>query len=92
MTAYVIVDLTPQNTEALAAYSAAAAATIETYGGRIAAKGTPTVLKGWQSFEAKAVIEFPSSQQAASWFNSPEYQALTATRDKGMDSQFHLVG
>lgn len=92
MAAYVIVDLTPKNQEKLAIYSASAASTFEPYGGKIIAKGPVQVLHGERSFDAKAVIEFPNAKKAAEWYNSADYQALIATRDQGMDSQFHLVG
>lgn len=92
MSALVIVDLTPTNTEALAAYSSKAAETLIPFGGEFIAKGPIESLHGGCEFQTKVVIEFPDKDCATAWYNSPAYQAIIPIRDHGMHSQFHLIG
>jgi len=92
MSAFIIVDMTPTNQDKLKEYAALAGTTFAAFGGKIVAKGPVEVLHGDAPFKAKAVIEFPDSENAISWYNSPEYQALIETRNMAMDSQFHVVG
>jgi uncharacterized protein (DUF1330 family) len=92
MSAYLVVDLTPKNTDKLQAYSAAAAETIAAFGGKFLAKGPFETFHGDALHKMKAIIEFPDSDAVHNWYNSDAYQALVALRDEGMDSQFHLLG
>ncbi len=92
MSAYLIVDLTPKDTDKLQAYSVAAGKTIEDHGGKFLAKGPYVALHGSSDHKIKAIIEFPDADAAKNWYESEEYQALVSTRDEGMDSQFHLLG
>ena len=39
-----------------------------------------------------AVIQFPTREQAETWYTSAEYQALLELRAEGMDALFTLVG
>lgn len=92
MSALVIVDLTPTNTELLAAYSNKAAETLIPFGGEFIAKGPIESLHGSGEFQTKVVIEFPDKASAKAWYQSPAYQSIIPTRDQGMRSQFHLIG
>jgi len=92
MTALIIVDLTPINKDNLTAYSAAAAGTLLPFEGEFIAKGAIEQLHGKSSYSTKVVIQFPSKEKASDWYHSDAYQAIIPLRDKGMDSQFHLVG
>jgi uncharacterized protein (DUF1330 family) len=91
MKSLVIVDLTPINKTQLAEYSALAAATLKPYNGEFIAKGEIEVLHGEAAHPMKAVIQFADKQSAKDWYNSDAYQGLIALREKGMESQFHLV-
>lgn len=92
MSAYIIVDLTPKDTDKLQAYSTAAGPMIEAFGGKIIAKGPYKALHGNMPYKMKAIIEFPDGEVAQKWYDSDNYQALVSLRDEGMDSQFHLLG
>jgi len=92
MSALIIVDLTPTDTEQLSQYSAQAAATLVPFGGEFIAKGPIEALHGESSYITKVVIQFPDRDNAANWYASEAYQAIIPTRDRGMNSQFHLVG
>lgn len=92
MTALVVVDLTPTDQDALTTYSAKAAETLSAYGGEFLAKGGIIALHGDSAFSTKVVIQFPSHQHANDWYHSDAYQRIIPTRDRGMDSQFHLIG
>jgi len=92
MSAFIIVDLTPSNTEYLAAYSAKAGAIVKAHGGEFLVKGSIESLHGDAAFTTKVVIQFPDRDSALNWYHSDAYQAIIPTRDQGMDSQFHLVG
>ena len=92
MTALIIVDLTPTDTEQLSTYSALAAKSLVPYGGEFIAKGAIETLYGESAFQTKVVIQFPDRDSAANWYNSDAYQEIIPTRNLGMDSQFHLVG
>ena len=91
MTSLVVVDLTPTDKTQLSEYSALAAETIKSFGGRFIAKGEIETLCGEAKHLMKAVIEFPDKESALNWYNSDEYQAIIPLREKGMKSQFHLV-
>jgi uncharacterized protein (DUF1330 family) len=54
---------------------------VEKYGGRFLVRGgSPTVIEG-DRFEARVIIiEFESTDQAMTWYNSPEYQAIVPIR------------
>jgi len=92
MSALIIVDLTPTDTQQLAAYSAAAGATVKAHGGTFLIKGPIESLHGDATYTTKVVIQFPDRDSALNWYHSDAYQAIIPTRDQGMDSQFHLVG
>ncbi|MDB5921054.1 MAG: hypothetical protein JWR40_5288 [Massilia sp.] len=92
MSAYIIVDLTVKDAEKLSQYSTAAAPTVAKFNGQFLTKGKIQPLHGVSAFQNKAVIQFPDTESALSWYASPEYQQLIALRNDGMDCQFHLVG
>ena len=92
MNALMIVDLTPLDKEIFSTYSTLAAETLVPFDGEFIAKGPIHLLHGDAAFSTKVVIQFPTREQAESWYNSSAYQAIIPTRDKGMDSQFHLIG
>lgn len=92
MTALVIVDLSPIDAEQLSLYSAEAANTLAAFGGEFIAKGDIHVLHGESLFQKKVLIQFPSRENALDWYNSEAYQTIIPLRERGMRSQFHLLG
>lgn len=91
MSALIIVDLTPTDTEQLTRYSAQAGATLVPFGGEFIAKGAIETLHGDSAFKIKVVIRFPDRDSALNWYKSDAYQEIIGIRDLGMNSQFHLV-
>jgi uncharacterized protein (DUF1330 family) len=92
MTAYIIVGLTPTDAEKLQQYSVNVPSTLATFSGEVLMKGKVEQLHGDFSHKVQVILEFPSRDDAYNWYHSEEYQALIPTREKGMDSQFQLIG
>ena len=92
MTAYIIVGLTPKDAEKLQQYGASVPPTLAKYFGEVLVKGPVEQLHGQFSYKAQVILAFPTREDAYNWYHSEDYQALISTRNKGMDSQFQLVG
>ena len=92
MPAYIVVGFTPKNKEKLQEYSASVPPTLAKYSGELIAKGPIEYLNGDSEHQMKVIVTFPSKEDAMSWYNSDEYQALIPTRDEGMDAKFQLIG
>lgn len=92
MPAYISVNFTPLDQAKLQQYVAAVPATLAKYGGEFLVKGKFEKLSGDTDYEMQVILAFPSKEQAAGWYGSPDYQALIPLRDAGMRSQFQLVG
>lgn len=62
-------------------YRAQVPATIEQYGGKFLIRGgAMETLEGDPLPGRTVVLEFPSVEQARTWYNSPEYQAIIGLR------------
>ncbi len=92
MPAYIIVGLTPTNTDKLQQYGASVPSTLAQFSGEVLVKGAADSLHGNSPHKVQVIITFPSRQHAIDWYNSNDYQSLIPTRDQGMDSQFQLIG
>ncbi len=92
MPAYITVNFTPTDKEKLQQYGAAVPATLAKFDGEYLVKGVAEKLSGDNDYQMQVILAFPSKDQAAGWYNSPEYQALLPLRDAGMRSQFQLIG
>jgi len=81
-----LMELTDQN--AFEEYRSQVGKTVELYKGAIKNRGVVSELfwneLGCASFSAFVELEFPSSQDAHLWANSPEYQSLVPIRSKAM--------
>ena len=72
MPAYVAVQIEIEDPETYARYRALAPASIARYGGRYLARGGATVvLEGTWSPSRFVLLEFPSMEQARTWWASP---------------------
>ncbi|GGY97205.1 DUF1330 domain-containing protein [Streptomyces poonensis] len=82
MTAYVIAEAKHLDTPEVRRYRELAQASIALYGGRYLVRGAlPDALEGdWPDGNRMTVIEFPSLEQAKTWYASPEYEQARATR------------
>jgi uncharacterized protein (DUF1330 family) len=92
MSAYIIVGLTPKDTDKLQQYGASVPPILAKYSGEILKKGPVEKLQGDFAHIIQVVIAFPNREKALGWYNSAEYQALIPVRDQGMDSEFQLIG
>jgi uncharacterized protein (DUF1330 family) len=92
MTAYVIVDIEVTNPEGYKEYAQLAPETVTLYGGKyIARGGSNETLEGdWQA-RRLVILEFPSSEQAKKWLNSPEYAPVRALRHQFARSNMVVV-
>ncbi len=91
MTAFVIVELEPKDTDKMAMYSEEAGKTVAKFGGTFVAKGPAENLTGETGKPIKVLISFSDKGQALAWYNSVEYQKLIPLRDEGMISNFNLI-
>ena len=81
MAAYVIAEVDVTDPEAYKAYATSVPATITQYGGRFLVRGGPSeALEGdWPALR-RVIIEFPSTEAARAWWDSPEYAKPKAMR------------
>ncbi len=82
MTAYVIVRIEVKDPEQFQKYREAVSANIKAFGGGYAVRGGAIeVLEGSDDGRRLVVLEFPSREQAMTWWNSPEYAEVKALRE-----------
>jgi uncharacterized protein (DUF1330 family) len=90
MPAYLVTTINVTNPERFQEYRKLAGPAVAQYGGKFLVRGGErTVLEG--KFEANrlVVVEFPSSEDAKTFYNSPEYQAARQKRIGACD--FNMV-
>ena len=92
MTAYVIVDIEVIDPEGYKEYVKLASEAVKLYGGKYIARGGPNeTLEGdWQA-KRLVILEFPSTEQAKNWLNSPEYAPARALRHQYAQSNIVVV-
>lgn len=92
MAAYVIAEVEVTDAAAFDEYRKQVPATIEKYGGRYLARGGATdVLEGAWRPKRLVVLEFPSVAAARRWYDSEEYRAPKALRQRATVSKVVLV-
>jgi len=92
MTAYVVVDAQIKDTQQYLRYRELAQAAVAQYGGRYLVRGGAyTVLEGDWHPGRLVILEFPSSDQARLFYDSPEYLAARAIRAEAADFDMLLV-
>jgi uncharacterized protein (DUF1330 family) len=83
MAAYLIADVEVLDSAGYEEYRSKVPATIAAYGGRYLARGGKTeLLEGTWSPKRCVILEFPSLARFKAWWDSPEYQALRAIRER----------
>jgi uncharacterized protein (DUF1330 family) len=79
--AYLIVDAKSSDPQAMQRYRELAQVAVAQYGGRYVVRGGDyQVLEGDWRPQRLVVVEFPSLEQARSFYDSPEYLAARAAR------------
>lgn len=92
MTAYIIVDIEVTDPAGYADYKELAPAAVSLYGGKYIARGGKNeTLEGDWHTNRLVILEFPSSEQAKAWLNSPEYAPARALRHKYARSKMIVV-
>ena len=90
MAAYVIADVEVLDATGYEEYRQKVPATIAACGGRYLARGGATEkLEGSWLPKRCVILEFPSMAVFRAWWDSPEYQALRAIRERTTRS--HLI-
>ena len=72
-------------------YRTRATAAIAKYGRYLARVGAIEPLEGSWRPERIVIVEFPSLEQARSWYRSPEYASALAARDQALSRDLILV-
>jgi uncharacterized protein (DUF1330 family) len=94
MSAYVVVELTVTDADAMNTYRELAVPAVAQHGGRfIARSAPPDQLEGSRSAEEQVIIiEFESATAAREWYGSAVYGEALAVRDHAMTRRMTLVG
>ncbi|MEO5700574.1 MAG: DUF1330 domain-containing protein [Casimicrobiaceae bacterium] len=88
MPTYVIADIEVTDPTGYEEYRQKAPATIAAFGGRYLARGGATeALEGNWLPQRCAILEFPSMAAFKAWWESPEYTAIRAIRQRTTTSR-----
>lgn len=88
MAYYLIADIDVHDQETYTEYQKLVPATIEQYGGKYLVRGGEfsDPPNDWDLHRV-VILEFPSSERAAEWMNSPEYAPVKAIRESASTSR-----
>ena len=92
MSAYIVVEGTPRDKEALGRYGSQAIQLIKEFGGEVLAFGPWELIFGEGAYHNGMIVHFPDRETALAWYNSPAYQGLLDLRNTALDCRFRLVG
>ena len=89
---YLVVHLDVTDPEKFEQYRAKVPATIAQYGGKYLIRGGDMeTMEGDAMPPRTVVLEFPSVEQARTWYHSPEYQEIVGLRLGASTGQAQLV-
>jgi len=92
MPAYILVDIDVTDPVVYEEYKKLAPATVTHYGGKYIARGSKTeTLEGDWTPKRLVILEFPNSEQAKAWLNSPEYSEARKMRHASARSQMIVI-
>ena len=92
MAAYVIGEIEVTDPQVYEEYRRQVPAVVAKYGGRFIVRGGAVEpLEGGWSPKRVVALEFPSMEQARSWYHSPEYAPLVALRQRASRGRLVLV-
>ncbi|HSP74045.1 MAG TPA: DUF1330 domain-containing protein [Gaiellaceae bacterium] len=92
MPGYVIADVDVQDAEAYEDYKQLVPATLEPYGGRFVVRGGEVErLEGTWEPHRIVLLEFPSPEHARRWYESEQYAAAKALRQRASVGSLLLV-
>jgi len=92
MAGYVVAEVEVTDSATYEEYRKLVPATVAKYGGKYLVRGGAVERKegGWEP-KRLVVLEFPSLEQARTWYHSPEYAPALALRLKAARSKVLLV-
>ena len=90
---YLIVETKVSDDVAYEIYKGLAQAAIAQYGGRYLVRGgAAEILEGkWTDIPGLVIVEFASTEQAKSFYRSPEYQAARKARESAAEMNMLVV-
>jgi uncharacterized protein (DUF1330 family) len=92
MAGYIVADVEITDSNEYQKYAQQTAATVERYGGKFLVRGgQPETLEGDWKAKRIVIIEFPSVEQAKTWYDSPEYSAIKGIRHRSAVSNIITV-
>ncbi|MBX2962178.1 MAG: DUF1330 domain-containing protein [Cyclobacteriaceae bacterium] len=92
MAAYIIVEVDIHNPVRYEDYKKLTPGIVESYGGKFIVRGGQTeALEGSWDPGRVVVLEFPSTDQAKAWYNSPEYSEAKKIRMETSTAKILLV-
>lgn len=92
MAAYLVARVEITNPDAYENYKKLAAQAIAKHDGRYLARGGHMeTLEGDEESRRVVIVEFPTLEQAKTFYNSPEYQEAKAAREGAAKGQFLIV-
>jgi uncharacterized protein (DUF1330 family) len=92
MSAYLVIEATVRDREALDRYASQAIPMSRQFGGEVIVLAPWELLFGEPAYENGMIVRFPDKDTALAWYNSPAYQALVDIRAAAFDCRFRLVG
>ncbi len=92
MSAYIVVEATVRDKEALGSYGPPAIASIKQFGGEVLAFGPWELIFGDDAYHNGMIVRFSDKDTALAWYNSPAYQALLDIRNAALECRLRLVG
>lgn len=92
MAAYIVTIITVKEPERFEEYRRLAGPAVAQYGGKFLVRGgARTILEGEFDGNRLVVLEFPSSEIARTFYDSPEYQAAREKRIGAADFDMVIV-
>ena len=89
---YVVVHLEVTDPQRFEEYRGKVPATISQYGGKyIVRGGTMESVEGEPLPSRTVILEFPSVEEAKTWYHSPEYQAIIGLRLSASSGHAQIV-
>lgn len=92
MAAYVLVEVEVTDPATYEEYKQLTPATLAAYGGRFIVRGGTfeTLESDWKPNRV-VVLEFPTVEQAKTWWNSPEYSTAKAIRQRAANTRMIVL-
>ena len=92
MSVYIVAQISIRDRATYAKYASGFREIFAAHGGRIlSVDEEPQILEGGWPYTRTVLLEFPSGDQALSWYNSREYQELAQHRHAASDANVVLI-